>query len=154
MDRIGIVLAVGVVVVAVLCAAAAAQQEPQEPPQEPAQESAAAAPAAGLQVAEIAVGTDYDRESRQLSGAGDVFPAATEQLWCRTRITGAAEPTTIAHVWYHDDKTVARVELTVGSADWRTVSSKRLLPSWTGPWEVKVLDAAGNVLGSARFTVQ
>jgi hypothetical protein len=125
-----------------------------ETPETPAASEVAAAAASGLAVAEIAVGTGYDRESRQLVGAGETFSAGTEQVWCRTRITGAPEPTTVAHVWYHNDKTVARVELRVGSADWRTVSSKTLLPDWTGFWEVKVLDEAGTVLGSTRFTVE
>ena len=110
--------------------------------------------AANLVVAEITVGDGYDRESRNVTGVGEVFPATTERLWCRTRITGAAEPTMIAHVWYHRGQTVARVELHVGSADWRTVSSKNLLPEWTGPWEVRVVDADGNLLGSTSVTVE
>lgn len=117
-------------------------------------DAAAAAPDPVLTVVEMAVGTDYDRQTRQLGGEGTVFAADTPQLWCRTRITGAVEPTTVTHVWYHRDKTLARVDLPVNSADWRTVSSKRLLPDWTGPWEVKVLDAAGTVLHSLQFTVE
>ena len=107
-----------------------------------------------LAVAEIGVGSGYDRESRSLEGEASVFPAGTEQLWCRTRITGAKIPTTVTHVWYHQDRTLARVELSVGSPNWRTVSSKRLLPDWTGPWEVRVLDEAGALLESIRFTVE
>lgn len=117
--------------------------------------AAAEQPHAGtLTVAEIAIGSGYDRESRSLTGVGEVFPASTERLWCRTRITGASAPTTIAHVWYHRGQTVARVDLDVGSADWRTVSSKMLLPEWTGPWEVRVVDADGNLLGSVSVTVE
>ncbi len=118
-----------------------------------AAETPGADPAA-LAVVEITVGTGYDRETRSLTGVAEVFPAGTEQLWCRTRITGAETPTTVTHVWYHRDQTLARVELQVGSADWRTFSSKNLLPDWTGPWEVKVLDEAGNVLQSVQFTVE
>jgi opacity protein-like surface antigen len=107
-----------------------------------------------LTVAEIAVGTGYDSQTRNLTGAAEVFPAGTEKLWCRTRIQGATAPTSVTHVWYHRDQTVARVELNVGSADWRTVSSKNLLPEWTGPWEIKVLDAGGTVLQTVRFTIE
>jgi hypothetical protein len=110
--------------------------------------------ALNLAVAEIGVGTGYDRETRLLEGEASIFPAGTPQLWCRTRITGAETPTTITHVWYHRDKTVARVDLHIGSKDWRTVSSKNLLPDWTGPWEVKILDEAGTLLESIRFTVE
>jgi hypothetical protein len=107
-----------------------------------------------LEVAEIGAGTDWDAVTRELIGESDVFPAGVERLVCRTLITGADEPTTITHVWYRDGKTMARVELPVRSSHWRTYSSKRLLPDWTGAWEVKVLDAAGTVLGSTAFTVE
>ncbi|HOX25240.1 MAG TPA: DUF2914 domain-containing protein [Candidatus Krumholzibacteria bacterium] len=116
----------------------------------------AAVPAAGgeLVVAEMAVGTGYDRDTRTLAGEGTSFPADCGRLWCRTRITGAAGSGSVSHVWYHEGKTMARVDLAVESGDWRTVSSKQLLPAWTGAWEVKVLDAAGTVLRTASFTVQ
>jgi hypothetical protein len=116
------------------------------------QEDAGAA--ATLTVAEIGVGTEYDAGTRDLVGEADTFAAGIEQLWCRTRILGAAEPTTITHVWYREGKTMARVELNVSSPNWRTVSSKKLLPDWTGAWEVKILDAAGTVLATTAFTVE
>ncbi|MDD5719685.1 MAG: DUF2914 domain-containing protein [Candidatus Krumholzibacteria bacterium] len=117
-------------------------------------ETGSDATSGNLTVAEIAVGTGYDSQTRNLTGAAEVFPAGTEKLWCRTRIQGATVPTSVTHVWYHRDQTVARVELNVGSADWRTVSSKNLLPEWTGPWEIKVLDAGGTVLQTVRFTIE
>lgn len=110
--------------------------------------------ALSLEVVEMGFGHGYDREDRALIGEQAEFPAATPTVYCRTRIVGAAEPTTITHVWYRDGKTVAHVELTVGSPDWRTVSSKQLLPSWTGDWEVRVLDGAGNLLRSETFVVR
>jgi len=119
-----------------------------------AQDAAAPAASEGLAVAEMAVGTGYDRDTRSLAGEAVTFPAATERLWCRTRITGAAAPTTVAHVWYHEGTTMARIELNVASGDWRTVSSKALLPAWTGAWEVKVLDASGTVLHAISFTIE
>ena len=112
------------------------------------------APAATLEVAEMGFGTGYDPETRRLVGVDTVFPAGTGTIYCRTRITGATEPMTATHVWYRDGTTMARVELNVGSASWRTVSSKRLLPDWTGQWEVRVLDASGTLLRSETFTVQ
>jgi len=62
-------------------------------------------------------------------------------------------PAIVTHVWYHEGKTMSRIDLKVGSADWRTWSSKRILPAWRGRWEVKVLDDEGMVLSSARFVV-
>jgi hypothetical protein len=130
--------------VAVMCGPMAAQ----EPAQEPAGDGTSP------DVAEIGFGTGWNAEELALTGEAKTFPAGTERIYCRTLITGAEEPTTVTHVWYREGKTMARVELAVGSSRWRTKSSKRLLPEWTGEWEVRVLDAAGTVLGSATFTVQ
>jgi len=107
-----------------------------------------------LEVTEMAFGTDFDRETRSLIGTATTFPAGVERLWCRTRVLGGSDPTTITHVWYRDGKTMARVELDIRSGDWRTVSSKLLLPDWTGLWEVKVLDATGTILRSESVTVE
>ncbi len=107
-----------------------------------------------LTVAELAFGSGYDSEALALVGQSERFVAGIEKIWCRTRILGAEAPTTVTHVWYRNGKTVAHVELTVGSRDWRTVSSKRLLPKWTGTWEVRVIDSAGTLLKSASFIVE
>lgn len=109
---------------------------------------------AQLEVTEMAFGVDYDREARSLVGEAASFPAGTPVVYCRTRIVGAAEPTTVTHVWYRDGKTEAHVELTVGSSNWRTYSSKKLQPDWTGAWEVRVLDGAGNLIRTETFTVE
>ncbi len=123
---------------------------------EPAAETVAEAPAITV---DVAFGSGVDRATRSLEGkstafAADGFPAEGGQVYCLTRIANMAAPATVFHVWYHEGKTKARVELNVGSATWRTWSSKRILPAWTGNWEVKVLDADGMVLASAGFTVE
>ncbi len=107
-----------------------------------------------LAVADMAFGTGYDYAQRQVVGEATTFPAGTEHIFCATRLTGATTPTEITHAWYHEGKTMAKVTLAVASSDWRTVSSKTLLPAWTGNWEVQVLDAAGNVLKTMSFTVE
>ena len=93
--------------------------------------------------AEITFGTDVDRETRTVTGEAVVFGTDLERVWCLTRIIGLEPPATVTHAWYYEGKTMARVDLKVGSPDWRTWSSKRFLPEWTGRWEVKVLDEAG-----------
>ncbi|MDX2475083.1 MAG: DUF2914 domain-containing protein [Candidatus Krumholzibacteria bacterium] len=120
----------------------------------------AEAPAEGpAPVVEVLFGTDVDRATRTIVGqseefGADGFSAEEGQVFCLTRIQHLAAPASVTHVWYYEGKTMARVELTVGSADWRTWSSKRVLPAWTGNWELKVLDANGMVLASAEFTVK
>lgn len=81
------------------------------------------------------------------------FSASVGKLYCFTRITGAQGDTTITQVWYHEGKVMARVQLPVRSSDWRTWSSKRIMPGWAGAWKVEVLDAQGNILQTIPFTL-
>ncbi len=48
------------------------------------------------------------------------------------------EGTQIQHRWYYRGKEMATVTLNIGSNDWRTYSSKRLLPNWIGEWKIEV----------------
>ncbi len=139
-----LVLALGLVVL-LGCGAALAQDQTGETDPVPA--------------VQIAFGTGVDRATRSLEDesaefAAEGFSAEEGSVFCLTRLANMAAPTTVTHVWYHEGKTMARVELNVGGATWRTWSSKRILPAWTGQWEVKVLDADGMVLASAGFTVK
>jgi hypothetical protein len=43
--------------------------------------------------------------------------------------------------------------LPVRSIAWRTYSEKKILPQWTGNWEVKVVDTTGATLTSVAFTI-
>ncbi len=108
---------------------------------------------------DMAFGADIDRTTRTLVGessefAADGFSAEEGRVFCLTRVRNMVAPATMTHVWYYEGKTMARVELNVGSSNWRTWSAKRILPAWTGNWEVKVLDASGMVLASAGFTIK
>lgn len=84
----------------------------------------------------------------------EIYPADFGKLFCFTRIIGAKENTQVSHVWYYQDDEMARVTLSVGSADWRTYSSKRFLPQWSGEWKVVVLDAEQNVISSIPFRLE
>ena len=93
-----------------------------------------------------------DVVDREPVGAADSFGAGVEQLFCFTEIRGL-EGTTVTHAWIHEGTTRARVDLPVRSNRWRTWSTKTILPSWTGSWEVKIMTPEGQVLGSVPFTV-
>lgn len=114
----------------------------------------AEAPADTTVSVSMAIGSGLDRESKTLSGEGDVFAADGGTVYCLTRVVGMVPPAVVTHAWYHEGKTMARVDLDVGSTSWRTWSSKNYLPSWTGAWEVKILDENGKVLETAGFTVE
>jgi hypothetical protein len=81
------------------------------------------------------------------------YPAASGKLFCFTRIAGAIEGAQVFHVWYRGDQEMARVKLLLRSSDWRTWSSKSLLPSWSGDWRVEVVDSEGNLLQAIPFTL-
>ncbi len=80
------------------------------------------------------------------------IPATTGKLYCFTRITGGSNDK-VVHVWRYEGTEMARVELSVRSANWRTWSSKTILPEWKGAWSVDVLDTSGAKLTTIPFTL-
>lgn len=58
---------------------------------------------------------------------------------------------TVTHHWRHEGRLMAKVKFRIGSNSWRAYSSKKLIPSMTGPWQVIVTDSQGNTLSTARF---
>jgi hypothetical protein len=73
-------------------------------------------------------------------------------LWCR--IKGAEDTTYVEHKWYYRGEEKAAVKLSVKGSSWRTWSSKKILPEWTGGWEVRIVDADQKVVKTLSFTVQ
>ena len=131
--------------------AAQAQEETSAAAEKP--EYGEPAPREGIWV-DFFFGSGLDTETRSVTGAASSFAADGERVHCLTRVHGMKPPATVTHAWYYEGKTMARVDLTIGSENWRTWSSKSYLPGWTGHWEVKVLDEDGMVLGSAGFEVK
>jgi hypothetical protein len=82
------------------------------------------------------------------------FASTVEKVYCFVQVTGAADTTAITHVWYYNDREMSRVELPVKSANWRTWSSKKILPEWQGTWRVDVLAPGGEVLKSGSFAIK
>jgi hypothetical protein len=80
-------------------------------------------------------------------------PASVGILYCFTRIAGASANTSVTHVWYREGEEMVRITLPVRSADWRTWSSKKILPQWFGQWKVEILDAGGHILETIPFTI-
>lgn len=113
----------------------------------------AAVSAQGMQVdvtvAQVATGV----VDRMPQGTATSFSADVGELYFFTRVVGAVPGTEIEHVWYRGDEEVARVSLTIGSANWRTWSSKSILPEWTGSWRVEAQTTDATVLETVDFTV-
>jgi hypothetical protein len=136
------------VTAALLCAPAAVSAQQQGA----AGEDTVARDAGGLSVAGMVVTTSV--RDRMPADTLSTVPADAGRVVLWTRITGSSGQTAVEHVWYRGDEEMARVSLDVGGSDWRTWSSKRILPSWTGRWRVEVRGPAGDVLETTRFTVE
>ena len=108
--------------------------------------------AADLRVAEGTITTAI--EDQMPVDRIDSYRADFGKLYCYTRIVGAQGDTEVTHVWYYQDNELARVTLSVRSADWRTYSSKRFLPQWAGQWKVVVLDADENEIATIPFSLE
>lgn len=91
-------------------------------------------------------------EQREPKGAAESFDSDVGQLFCFTRIEGAAG-TTIKHAWYWRDALQREIPLAIGGSPWRTWSQKNIQPSQTGAWRVDVVAEDGAVLKSLNFTV-
>jgi hypothetical protein len=113
---------------------------------------AANSAAQAVTVAEVVICRDV--MDRAPVGAAEVIPADTARVYCFTRVEGATADTEITHNWYYQGSLKASVVLPVRGRDWRTWSSKRLIPAWKGEWMVEVLGQDGTALASVVFVVQ
>jgi len=105
-----------------------------------------------IEVAESALARKV--EQRQPVDVMTEVPADIGRLYCFTRLVGADSETRVVHVWSWEGREMARVELPVRSNNWRTWSSKRILPEWSGAWTISILDAEGNLLKEIAFQVR
>lgn len=118
-----------------------------------ASEKKAPVPAAAASTLTVEVQVCTSITDRTPTGAATSFGADVGTLYCWSKITGAKGEAAVKHVWSHEGKEMLSVDLPVKSISWRTLSHKSILPSWTGNWEVKVVDAGGATLASVAFTV-
>lgn len=142
------VLCAALLAASLLASIAAAQEEStaamQKEPAETMSETTIGVPV-------IALCTEV--QDREPVGEANTFAEDIGTVCCFTKIIGVEGESAVTHVWYHGDTEISRVELPVRSASWRTWSCKTIAPEATGAWRVDVLDANGNVLKSATFTI-
>ena len=108
--------------------------------------------ASTVSVGEAAIGTAV--EDRVLVGQGFQFDSAVGRLYAFTRIVGAPSETQVSHRWYYGEQLMAEVSLPVRGANWRTWSTKSVMPQWVGNWRVDVVAEDGSVLDSLNFSLQ
>ena len=70
---------------------------------------------------------------------GDIAVASEEvkTLFLFSHISNMAGKQ-IIHRWFYKDREMATVTLQIGSNNWRTYSSKRIMPQWQGQWKVQI----------------
>ena len=90
---------------------------------------------------------------RQPVEPGTSFSASVGRLYCYSKIAAIQNSTKIVHVWYFGDTERARIPLKVNPPSWRTYSSKKIQGHETGKWQVKILDASGNLLEDVVFEI-
>ena len=73
-----------------------------------------------------------------------------KKIYFFTEITGM-NGLTMIHRWEYNNKVMAEVSFNVGANRWRVWSSKNLMPSLTGKWQVSVIDEGGNILSTESF---
>ena len=86
-------------------------------------------------------------------GIRGIHPSSVGKLYCFTELTDIPAEGTIYHIWYHGKREVARVELSVSPPQWRTYSSKIILPAWKGSWSVEIV-YGDYVLRTIAFAIQ
>lgn len=84
----------------------------------------------------------------------DIFPADVGRVYLWTKIAVEPVPTDIKHVWYHGDKKIAEVPLTIKYPRTRTYSYKTIPPDMSGQWKVEVVDSRGKVLDTLHLTIE
>ena len=59
----------------------------------------------------------------------------------------------VTHRWEFEGQTMAEIKLDIKGSPWRTFSSKKLKPEWTGLWSVIVIDEDGQPLNISSVEV-
>ena len=107
---------------------------------------------AGVVVKNIVISTSV--EDRQPLGVDTVFAVDTQKLYCYTQLSSDTDSSSIAHVWFFNDKQMAKIELNMRAKTWRTWSSKNIMPAWKGDWRVEVQTSKGDVIAQKFFKIQ
>lgn len=107
---------------------------------------------AGIEVKNIAICTAV--ENRQPMGMDSVFTADAGKLYCFTQLTSQTDTAEISHVWFYQNKEMAKINLPVKAKTWRTWSAKTIVPAWKGNWRVEIQDANGDVISRISFRLK
>ncbi|NIS60948.1 MAG: DUF2914 domain-containing protein [Proteobacteria bacterium] len=92
-------------------------------------------------------------EDRTPSGIREAYPSTIGNLFCFTHLTEIPSEGTIYHVWYYEKKEIAKVGLSISPPQWRTWSSKIILPDRKGDWKVEIV-SGDHILKTLTFIIE
>ena len=112
----------------------------------------APAPAPGLTISRMELAANVmDRKPVDVATS---FPASAGKVYCYLEFSDVKNETAVNVVWTLRQNEMEKTQLTVKPyPKFRTWANKSLF-GMKGEWKVEVLDEKGNVLKSAKFTVQ
>ena len=82
-----------------------------------------------------------------------VFSVSIGRVSCFTAFDPVPKKMEIMHQWYFRDQLVTTKRLHLRPPKWATVSSIQPRQADIGPWRVDIIDAAGNVMQTLRFSI-
>jgi len=92
-------------------------------------------------------------ENRTPWGIREAYPSTIGNLFCFAHLTEIPSEVTIYHVWYYGKKEIAKVGLSISPPQWRTWSSKIILPDCKGDWKVEIV-LGDHVLKTLTFIIE
>jgi hypothetical protein len=94
-------------------------------------------------------------EERMPVGVSEVFPWTTNKIYVWSLLRANDPPAKVRHIYYHADRMVSDVTLTVGSSHWRTWSFHTLSGQLhIGPWHIDIATMDGRVMRRLHFEIQ
>jgi len=106
-----------------------------------------------LTISDISITTRIVR-GNPVDSVQRISSSSIRELYCFTKVTASEDAERqIVHEWYRNDEIVSRCVLPVKSTSWRTYSKKLVTRDMAGDWRVDVLDSAGNLLKTTKFTL-
>lgn len=106
-----------------------------------------------LAVTEMSITTRIVR-GNPVDSVQRISSSAIHELYCFTKVTASEDAERqIVHEWYRNNELVSRCVLPVQGTSWRTYSKKLVTSDMAGDWRVDVLDSAGNLLKTTKFTL-
>lgn len=117
----------------------------------PADPTATTSPSIQISRANICTNV-VNREPQEVS---DSFAGSVGKLCCFSHITGARDGMTIVHKWYYKYELVSSVGLRIKADNWRTYSSKTIMPEQVGDWKVEIVNGDNDsLIQMVKFTIQ